>query len=81
MKECYIYQSFVLQSATLLKVTLSHGCFSRFVNCGNSTKLRIASQIVIICNLFELSKIALVFILDTKVLKWNMLLRIRSVRL
>ena len=26
--------------ATLLKVTLLHGCFSRFSNCTNSTKLR-----------------------------------------
>ena len=26
--------------ATVLKVTLLHGCFSRFLNCTNGTKLR-----------------------------------------
>ena len=30
---------------TLLKVTLFHGCFSRFLNCTNGTKLRNASHI------------------------------------
>ena len=30
---------------TLLKVTLIHGCFSRFLNCHNGTKLRKASHI------------------------------------
>ena len=34
----------LLDSATLLKVKLFHGCFSRFLNCGNSTKSRNASQ-------------------------------------
>ena len=34
-----------LQPATLLKLTLLHGCFSRFLNCTNATKLRNASQI------------------------------------
>ena len=29
-----------LQPATLLKLTLLHGCFSRFLNCTNATKLR-----------------------------------------
>ena len=29
-----------LKPATLLKVTLLHGCFSRFLNCTNGTKLR-----------------------------------------
>ena len=33
---------------TLLKVTLLHGCFSRFLNCTNGTKLRNASQICLI---------------------------------
>ena len=28
------------QPATLLKVTLLHGCFSRFLNCTNGTKSR-----------------------------------------
>ena len=31
--------------ATLLKVTLLHGCFSRFLNCTNGTKSRNAPQI------------------------------------
>ena len=31
-------------SATLLKVTLFHGCFSRFLNCTNGAKLRNASR-------------------------------------
>ena len=31
--------------ATLLKVTLLHECFSRFLNCTNSTKSPNASQI------------------------------------
>ena len=33
---------------TLLKVTLLHGCFSRFLNCTNGTKSCSASQIVIL---------------------------------
>ena len=32
--------------ATLLKVTLLHGCISHFLNCTNDTKLRKASQIL-----------------------------------
>ena len=28
----------LLKPATLLKVTLLHGCFSRFLNCTNGTK-------------------------------------------
>ena len=31
--------------ATLLKVTLLHGCFSDFLNCANGTKSRNASHI------------------------------------
>ena len=31
--------------ATLLKVTLLHGCFSRFLNCTNGTKSRNASHV------------------------------------
>ena len=34
-----------LQPATLLKVTLLHGCFSRFLICKNATKLCKASHI------------------------------------
>ena len=33
-----------LQPATLTKVALLHGCFSRFLNCTNDTKSRNASQ-------------------------------------
>ena len=33
-----------LQPATLLKLTLLHGCFSRFLNCTNGTKSCNASQ-------------------------------------
>ena len=32
-------------SVTLLKVTILHGCFSRFLNCKNGAKLRNASHI------------------------------------
>ena len=35
-----------LKPATLLKVTLLHGCFSRFINRTNGTKSRKASHIV-----------------------------------
>ena len=31
----------------LIKVTILHGCFSRFLNCTNSTKLRKVSRILI----------------------------------
>ena len=31
-------------TATLLKVTVLHGCFSRFLNCANGTKSRKASH-------------------------------------
>ena len=34
----------LLQPATLLKVTLFHGCFSRFLNCTHGTKARSALQ-------------------------------------
>ena len=32
------------RSVTFTKVTLFHGCFSRFVNCTNGTKSRNASH-------------------------------------
>ena len=35
---------FILKAATLIKVTLLHGYFSRFLNCRNSTKSRKTSQ-------------------------------------
>ena len=33
--------------ATLLKLTLLHGCFSRLLNCTNGTKLRNAPQMFV----------------------------------
>ena len=38
----------LVKPATLLKVTLLHGCFSRFLNCANGTKSRKASHIYIL---------------------------------
>ena len=38
--------------ATLLKVTLVHGCFSRFLNFTNDIKLRNASHMVVILALY-----------------------------
>ena len=38
MEECYFHP------ATLLKVTLLHGCFSRFLNCTNGTESRKTSH-------------------------------------
>ena len=35
-----------LKPATLLNLTLLHGCFSRFLNCTNATKSRNASHIL-----------------------------------
>ena len=37
------------QPATLLKVTLLDGCFSRFLNCANGTRSRKTSQMVLHC--------------------------------
>ena len=37
--EIFSCSSLVMQSATLLKVTLLHDCFSRFLNYTNGTKL------------------------------------------
>ena len=34
-----------LKPATLLKLTLLHGCFSRFLNCTNGTKSRNAPHL------------------------------------
>ena len=46
-----------LQSATLLKVALLHGCISHFLNCTNGTKLRKASQCQLNLNKIEKIKI------------------------
>ena len=35
-------------AATLLKVPLLHGCFSRFLNCTNGTKSRNVSHLLIL---------------------------------
>ena len=43
LKKCYVYAK--AKPATLLKVTLLHGCFSRFWNYTNGTKLRNPSHI------------------------------------
>ena len=45
-----------LKYATLLKLTLLHGCFSRFLNCTNATKSRNASHI---CGIFTLKKLCI----------------------
>ena len=37
-----------LKPATLLKVTLRHGCFSRFLNCTNGNKSRNAPHISLV---------------------------------
>ena len=35
-----------VKPASLLKVTLLYGCFSRFLNCANGTKSRNALQLI-----------------------------------
>ena len=42
----------LLEPATLLKVTLLHGCVSRFLNCTNGTKSRNSS----LCALFHMEE-------------------------
>ena len=42
MEECVTFSK--VACLTLLRVTLLHMCFSRFLNCTNSTKLRKASR-------------------------------------
>ena len=44
MKECYFFAGFHL--ATLLKLTLLHGCFSRCLNFPNGTKSRKVSHVL-----------------------------------
>ena len=41
------YFSKVVGFSLQLKLTLLHGCFSRFLNCINSTKSRSASQTIV----------------------------------
>ena len=40
-----LVKSQALKAATVLKVTLLHGCFSRFLNCTNGSKSRNTSHI------------------------------------
>ena len=42
MEECYFIGDF--HGGILLKLTLFHGCFSRFLNCKNDNKSGKASQ-------------------------------------
>ena len=41
------WKASLFQPATLIKVTLLDGCFSRFLNCTNGTKSRKASYIIL----------------------------------
>ena len=43
---CTISKMCRLKPATLLKLTLLHGCFSRFLNCTNGTKSRNAPHML-----------------------------------
>ena len=46
MEEYCFQQSYRLKPSTLLKVTLVHGFFSRFLNCANGAKLRKVSHMI-----------------------------------
>ena len=52
----------------VLKVTLLHGCFSRFLNCTNGTKLRKASHMIYRPLNTLLEKLKNVFEISVKVL-------------
>ena len=43
-----------LKPATLLKLTLLHGCFSRFLNCTNDTKSRNTPHILYLHDLIPI---------------------------
>ena len=45
------------QPATLLKVTLLHGCFSRFLNCTNGTKSHKASHMINVTRTFDIASL------------------------
>ena len=45
---------YMLKPATLLKVTVLHGCFSRFLNCKNGTKSRKTSHMMMTPHMFNL---------------------------
>ena len=48
MKSVNISKVAGFKPATLLKLTLLHGCFSHFLNCTNGTKSRNAPHIIIV---------------------------------
>ena len=43
----------LLKPATLLKLTLLHGCFSRFLNCTSGTKPRNAPQMTVWISIYD----------------------------
>ena len=51
-----------LRPATLLKVTLFHECFSRFLNCTNGTKSGKASQLLPKPSLYFLTSMPILFV-------------------
>ena len=59
-----------LQPATLLKVTLLHGCFSRFLNCTNGTKSCNVPQLNIISHCDFLTMIKYCWIM-LELNRWN----------
>ena len=50
------------ETATLLKVILLHGHFSRFLNCANGTKSRKASQVLYMANVIFVLDLILEFL-------------------
>ena len=64
MSYVVILQSWLIKVINLCDYTLLHGCFSRFLNCTNSTKQRKASQITNIEILLFI--VALIFELLTR---------------
>ena len=50
------------ETATLLKVILLHGHFSRFLNCAKGTKSRKASQVLYMANIIFVLDLILEFL-------------------
>ena len=74
MEECYF--SKVAGPATLLKVTLLHRCFSRYLNCANGNKSRKTSHICIgyaFGNNFHLLEKHHLEIRQKSIMKWQAL--------
>ena len=63
--ESSVWYVICLKPATLLKLTLLHGCFSRFWNCANGTKSRNASHII-----YKISKTLLTYIFWSSFPQW-----------